>query len=79
MVVEATTVPVEFEVRLTVTPDTPVPSLVDVIAPLRAPFVAGAEVVAVWFTHVEVLTFPFVSTVRVPISYVVSALSPVAL
>jgi len=38
VVVEATTVPVEFRVRLTVTPDTPVPSLIDVIVPLRAPF-----------------------------------------
>jgi len=42
-VVEAITVLVEFRVRLTVTPDTPVPSLVEVIAPLRAPL--GAELV----------------------------------
>ena len=44
MVVEATTVPVEFKVRLTVTPDTPVPSLVDVIVPLTAPLGAGPVV-----------------------------------
>jgi hypothetical protein len=40
-VVDTITVLVEFKVRLTVTPDMPVSSAVEVIVPLRAPL--GAE------------------------------------